>query len=135
MSTPFSSDSYSCFFPLHLVPQPTVAVTVNNTGTLYAGTGLTLTCTVTLDSSVDNREHVSIDWSRMPEERSTVSSVMRESDSSSYTASLTISPLADQDDDGTYTCTGTATGGTTASASGDVTITVHGECFLLCLNL
>ena len=91
------------------VPQPGVAVAVNNTGTLYAGTALTLTCTVTLDSSVDNSEHVRIDWSRMPEERSTVSPVMRVS-GNSYTGSLTISPLADRDD-GTYTCTGTITGG------------------------
>ena len=106
-----------------------MAVTVNNTGTLYAGTGLTLTCTVTLDSSVNNSEHVSIDWSRMPEERSTVSPAMRVSDSS-YTGSLTISPLADQDDDGTYTCTGTVTGETTASSGGAVTINVMGECIL-----
>ena len=56
-------------------------MTVNNTNTLYAGTGVTLTCTVTLDSSVDNNEHVRIDWSRMPEERSTVSPAMRVSDS------------------------------------------------------
>ena len=107
-----------------------MTVTVNNTGTLYASTGLTLTCTVTLDSSVDNDESVSIDWSRMPEGRFTVSLVMRVSDSSSYTGSLTISPLADQDDDGTYTCTGTVTGGTTATASDAVTITVMGECIL-----
>ena len=103
---------------------------VNNTNTLYAGNGLTLTCTVTLDSSVDNSEHVRIDWSRMPEERSTVSPAMKVSDSSSYTGSLTISPLVDQDDGTTYTCTGTVTGGTTATASDSVTITVHGECFL-----
>ena len=109
------------------VPQPGVAVTLNNTGTLYAGTGLTLTCTVTLDSSVDNSENVSIDWSRMPEERSTVSPAMRVFGSSSYTGSLTISPLADQDDDGTYTCTGTVTGGTTATNSADISITVNGE--------
>ena len=127
MPTPSSSNSYSCFFPRHLVPQPTVSVTVNNTGTLYAGTGLTLTCTVTLDASVNNSGHVSIDWSRIPEERSTVSPAMRVSDSSNYTGSLTISPLADQNDDGTYTCTGTATGGT---ASDDITITVMSECVL-----
>ena len=123
---------YSCFFPAPSVPQPTVAVAVNNTGTLYAGTGLTLTCTVTLDSSVDNSEHVGIDWSRILEERSTVSPVMRVSDSD-YTGSLTISPLADQDDDGTYTCTATVTGGTTATASDEVTITVMGEC-ILCVS-
>ena len=88
---------------------------------------------MTLDSSVDNSESVSIDWSRMPEERSTVSPVMRESDSSSYTASLTISPLADQDDDGTYTCTVTVSGGTRATASDEVTITAMGEC-ILCVS-
>ena len=107
-------------------------MTVNNTNTLYAGTGLTLTCIVTLDSSVDNNEHVRIDWSRMPEERFTVTPVMRVSDSSSYTASLTISPLADHDD-GTYTCIVTVTGGTTATASDSVTITVMGEC-ILCVS-
>ena len=90
-------------------------------------TGQTLTCTVTLDSSVDNSEHVRIDWIGMPEERSTVSPAKRVSDSSSYTGSVTISPLADQDDDGTYTCTGTVTGGTTASNSDDISITVNGE--------
>ena len=127
------STLFVCAIALHLisisssVPQPGVAVTVNNTGTLYSGTGLTLTCTVTLDSSVDNSEHFGIDWSRMAEERSTVSPVMRVSDSSSYTGSLTISPLADQDDDGTYTCSGTVTGGTTATNSDDISITVNGE--------
>ena len=107
-----------------------MAVTVNNTGALYAGTGLTLTCTVTQDSSVDNREHVMIDWNRMPEGRSTLSPAMRVS-GNSHTGSLTISPLADQDDDGTYTCTVTVTGGTTASNSADVSITVNGE--VVCL--
>ena len=135
MPTPSSSNSYSCFFPRHLVPQPTVAVTLNNTGTLYAGTGLTLTCTVTLDSSVDNSEHVSIDWSRMPGGRSTVSPVMRVPGSSSYTGTLTISPLADQDDDGTYTCTGKVTGGTNVQpviSTDDINITGMGKYNRLC---
>ena len=47
----------------------------------------------------------------------------------SYTSSLTISPLADQDD-GTYTCTVTVTGGSNvlqATASDDIIITVNGE--------
>ena len=61
------------------VPQPAVPVTVNNTGTLYAGTSLTLTCTA---PNVDNSEHVRIDWSRILEERSTVSPAMIVSDSS-----------------------------------------------------
>ena len=44
--------------PASLVPQPVVAVTADNTGTLYAGTSFTLTCTVILDSSVDNSERI-----------------------------------------------------------------------------
>ena len=112
-----------------IVPRPGVTVTVNNTGTLYAGTGLTLTCIVTLHPNVDNSEHVGIDWSRMPEERSTLSPVMRMS-GNSYTGSLTVSPLADQDDDGTYTCTVTVTGGAnvqSATASDAMIITVMGK--------
>ena len=45
-----------------------------------------------------------------------------------YTGSLTISPLADQDD-GTYTCTVTVTGGsnvTQATATDNIAITVMG---------
>ena len=41
---------------IHPVPPPDVTVTLNSTPPLYAGTGLTLTCTVTLDPNVDNGE-------------------------------------------------------------------------------
>ena len=44
--------------------QPTVSVSLSNTGTLYAGTGLTLTCTVVLNSSVDDSVNVmNVQWS------------------------------------------------------------------------
>ena len=111
--------------PSHLVPQPGVAVTANRATTLYAGTGLTLTYTVILDSNVDNGESVETTWSGLydiPEQRYSVTG-------GSYTGSLTISPLADQDD-GTYTCTVTVTGGSNvlqASASDDIILIVMGE--------
>ena len=38
------------------VPQPGVAITLSHTAPLYAGTSLTLTCTVTLDPNVNNNE-------------------------------------------------------------------------------
>ena len=38
-------------------------VTLSHTAPLYAGTGLTLTCTVTLDPNVDNGERVMTEWS------------------------------------------------------------------------
>ena len=109
-------------------------VTLSHTAPLYAGTGLTLTCTVTLDPNVDNGERVMTEWSDLqdiPEERYSVTGAS--GSGSTYTDSLTISPLADQDD-GTYTCTVTVTGGSNVqqvTASDDVTITVMGENIML----
>ena len=107
-------------------------VTLSRSAPLYAGTSLTLTCTVTLDPNVNNNESVMTEWSGLqsiPGDRYSVTPAMRESDSS-YNGSLTISPLADQNDDDTYTCTVTVIGGTNVqpvSASDDVTITVMGK--------
>ena len=106
-------------------------VTLSRSAPLYAGTSLTLTCTVTLDPNVNNNERVVTEWSgpqSIPGDQYSVTPAMRESDSS-YTGSLNISPLADQNDDDTYTCTVTVTGGTqSVTASDDVTITVTGKC-------
>ena len=109
-------------------------VSLSHTAPLYAGTSLTLTCTVTLDPNVDSGESVMTKWSG-PRGISggRYSETAAGGSGSTYTGSLTISPLADQDD-GTYTCTGTVTGGTNvqqATASGDVTITVMGKYSLL----
>ena len=113
-------------------------VTVSRTVPLYAGTSLSLTCTVTLDPNVDNGERVMTEWSGPRDiisgERYSVTAAS--GTGSTYTGSLTISPLADPDD-GTYTCTGTVTGGINvlqATASDDVTITVMGKStiFLFC---
>ena len=105
-------------------------VSSSRTTALYAGTGLTLTCTVTLNSNVDSGVSVETSWSGrqdIPEQRYSVTDA---SDSGgSYTGSFTISPLADQDD-GTYTCTVIVTGGSNvlqATASDDIIITVMGE--------
>ena len=107
-----------------------MAVSPNRTGPLYVGTGLTLTCTVTLNSNVDSGESVVTSWSGLqdiPEQRYSVTGTS--GSGGSYIGSLTISPLADQDD-GTYTCTVTVTGGSNvlqATASDDIIITVNGE--------
>ena len=105
-------------------------VSSSRTTALHAGTDLTLTCTVTLDSNVDSGESVVTSWSgprAIPGERYSVTDAS--GSGGSYTGSLTISPLADQDD-GTYTCTVTVTGGSNvlqATASDDSIITVNGE--------
>ena len=119
----------------HPVPPPDVTVTLNSTPPLYAGTGLTLTCTVTLDPNVDNGERVMTEWSGPRDISGARYSVTGVSGSgSTYTDSLTISPLADLDD-GTYTCTVTVTGVSNvqqANASDDVNITVMGKNTSLC---
>ena len=85
---------------------------------------------MTLDSNVDSGESVVTSWSgprAIPGERYSVTDAS--GSGGSYTGSLTISPLADQDD-GTFTCTVTVTGGSNvlqASASDDIIITVMGE--------
>ena len=105
-------------------------VSPSRTTTLYAGTGFTLTCTVTLNSSLVSGENVETSWNGLqgiPEQRYSVTDAS--GSEGSYTGSLTISPLADQDD-GTYTCNVTVTGGSNvlqATASDDIIITVMGE--------
>ena len=105
-------------------------ITFSRTPPLYAGTGLTLTCTVTLDPNVDNGERVVTEWSGPRDISGDRYSVTGVSGSgSTYTDSLTISPLADLDD-GTYTCTVTVTGGSNVqqvTASDNVTVTVMGK--------
>ena len=113
------------------VSPPDVTVSANRTAPLYAGTGLTLTCTVSLDSSVDTDVSVSVSWTgprTIPGERY---SVMEASGSGgTYTGSLTISPLAEGQDDGQYTCSVAVSGGSSvleATNSDSTTIDVMGK--------
>ena len=86
-----------------------MTVTVTYTTPLHVGNKITLTCTVTLDPNVDNNETVTTSWSGPSDisgERYLVTAAS--GSGSTYTGSLTIRSLADQDD-GTYTCTGIVT--------------------------
>ena len=109
-----------------------MTVSLSQNGPLYAGTSLTITCTVTLYSTVNNNELVSTNWTGLDHvslDRVSTTSVIRVINSS-YTSTLTISPLADQDD-GTFTCTGTVTGGTRIQSASNAVIDVIGMCWLL----
>ena len=103
----------------------------NYSGVFYAGTGLTLTCTVTVDPTVDSNKDVILVWSGprdIPGERYLVLMAANESDDS-Y-SNLTISPLAEELDDGNYTCTVTISGGNfvlESIASDDISINALGN--------
>ena len=105
----------------------------NYTGMLFAGTGLTLTCTVTVDPTVDSNKDVILVWSGprdIPGERYLVLMAANESDDS-YTSNLIISPLAEEHDDGDYTCTVTISGGNyvlESIASDNISINALGKC-------
>ena len=117
------------FILVYPVPELDVDVDLSYSTTLYAGTELTLTCTVTVTPSLDNGERVVTKWSGPDISGNRFSDTNASASGSTYSGSLTISPLADWDD-GTYTCTATATernGVHQVSASDDVTITVRGE--------
>ena len=81
---------------------------------------------MTLDPNVNSNETVSIEWScpggGACDDEGTTSVV-------GGTSTHIVSPLTDQDDDGLYTCTGTVTGGTSATASDTITISVMGNNF------
>ena len=121
------------------VPQPGVVITLSHTPPLYAGTSLTLTCTVTLDPNVNNNERVVTEWKgprQLEGDRYSVTPAMRESDSS-YNGSLAISPLTDQDD-GMYTCTVTVSGGANVqvvTATANINITVNSKALAITFRI
>ena len=87
------------------VSAPDVVVTATNTTPLYVGSSVTLTCTVTLDPNVDNNETVTISWSG-----SNHIGVNAKHSDRTYSSSLTINPIVQQDN-GTYIiCTGIVKG-------------------------
>ena len=108
-----------------------MAVSLNRSGPLYAGTDLNISCTVTLDQSVNNNETVSIHWNGTEEMQgrfvisSTVSTFI---DSYMYTSFLTISPLS-LGDGTVVNCTGRVTGASerNVSNSSSITYDIEGE--------
>ena len=112
------------------VPQPDVILILNQNTPLYAGSVLTLTCTVTLDPYVDKSENiiVVIEWSGLRNISGDRYSITPAVNSNSiYTSNLTISHLETQDS-GIYTCTVTVTGGQyvqPADVSHSISITVE----------
>ena len=117
-------------FSLYIVPQPTVVITRNHTGIVYAGTEFTLTASITFTDddvrAVDVDLTLDINWTRGSDvtignsTHITVSGVS--GSDTSYTASLTFSPIT-TDDTGSYTASVTVRPTTTSQYIQTVTVT------------
>ena len=120
------------------VPDPTVIITRTRSGTVYAGTELTLISDITFSDlgRVDVEISLTISWTTdsaviVNNSRTTVSGVSAGS-GTSYTASLSFSPIATSDS-GQFTATVTVRSATTSQYIQSVTatetemVTVEGE--------
>ena len=119
--------SMNIIFCLYMitVPAPDVVVTATYTTPLYVGSSLTLTCAVTLNPNVDNDETVTTSWSG-PSDIGGGRYHINNSDRT-YTSSLTINPIVQQDN-GTYIiCTGIVKGKNEqqVTASADHTLSIN----------
>ena len=96
---------------LHTVPQPTVNITANRSGVLYAGTPLTLTCSIQLNPAVNTTVMVTRTWSGPGSQavsnsgHVTVSNVFKRSDNL-YETTIEFGPL-NTTDSGNYECEAT----------------------------
>ena len=98
---------------LYTVPQPTVSITPNHSGVLYAGTPLTLTCSIQLNPAVDTTVMATRMW-RGPgsqvvsnSSRVTVSNLLKRL-TFVYETTIEFDPLSTTDS-GTYECEATVT--------------------------
>ena len=118
-----------CFYVI-TVPAPDVVVTAAYVTPLYIGSSLTLTCAVTLNPTLDNDETVTTSWSG-PSDIGGGRYHINNSDRT-YTSSLTINPIVEQDN-GTYIiCTGIVKGENEqqATASANHTLSINRKTLL-----
>lgn len=96
-------------FSSTLVPRPMVEVfTVPESGPFYAGSGLSLRCTIEVDSVLDVPYLVNVEWLKSgimlrSDDRVSISNVTQQS-SRLYLARVELSPLSVTSDTGMYTC-------------------------------
>ena len=130
---PHDSIHVSC--SVHTVPTPNASVSVPS-GPLYEGTSHTLTCSVTLHSTVDTDVTVTVDWTLDSTPITSSDHVVVSPVSgvrSSFMSTLRLSPLI-MTDAGQYSCQATATSsspyitGSGQGLSSEETLTVTGMC-------
>ena len=108
------------------VPVPDVVTTSSRTTLLYAGTSVTLTCTMTLHPNVDNGESVVMKWTvPSSSKRNQYLDTSVHTSGKTYTHNITISPLLIRYS-GRYVCSVIVTGRNIneATSFSDINITV-----------
>ena len=100
-----------------------MVVSVNRTGPLYVGTGLALTCIVTLDMSVNNNEMVSLQWSAVEGMDEHFPNSGTGLSDTQYTSNLIISPLTTEHA-GVINCTATVRRGSEKQIVSNSNVTV-----------
>ena len=132
----------SYYFPP--VPTPSVTVTVQPSGPLYAGTtSVILTCTITLSDDVDTDVMMEVTWFRsetlLSNSTSRVTISPLAESGRIFTNNLTLSPLYPEDDT-SFTCNATGNAKTRrqyimASSPGmngdSITVMVRGKCGIM----
>ena len=116
------------------VPVPDVVTTPSHTTPLYAGTSVTLTCTMTLHPNVDSGESVIMEWtvpSSLSSDQYSDTSLYKSG--KIYTCNITISPLLIRHS-GRYLCSVTVTGRNVnqATNTSSIDITVMSK-LLICI--
>ena len=109
-----------------IVPKPDVVITQSRITPLYAGTSVTLTCTMTLHPNVDSGESVMMRWLVPPSlSRNEYSDTGLHISGEIYTRNITISPLFIRLS-GRYVCSVTINGRNVnqAFSTGDIDISV-----------
>ena len=112
------------------VPDPNVLVSLNTNDTVYQGTELVITCTVTVDSTVDTAYDINMTWSSDPAgvvDGSYFSISDITGSRQEYSSTVTISPV-NTTDSANYTCTASviATDSDYSMENSTVNITVEG---------
>ena len=117
------------------VPVPDVVTTPSRTTPLYAGTSVTLTCTMTLHPNVDSDESVTMGWvgpRSLPRNQYSQTGLHKAGRTS--TRNITISPLLDRHS-GQYQCFVFVSGRNVkqATSSSAINITVMSK-LSMCMN-
>jgi len=89
---------------LFTVSQPNITISHNRSGILYAGTSLTLSCSIQLSSSVDTNVNISHKWTGPRSQEVTNTACITVSDLNSMNVTTVVFSPLNITDTGNYNC-------------------------------